>query len=293
MIAGAALPLGAYVALHLAIYGPHPSDYMRLSAAYGIDLGQLGWKAYLILVEPSPWFPSGRALLNACPWLVLGAAGLVTGSLVPSARRLAASCLLITALAYAALILSYGDLLPTGFWRYNNVHYLKWLFPLFGLFAVSFVRDLARSPAIGIASLAGWLLLGCVRLAPVAAPDGTAARVLLFAPPPGDTTQIPIAQSAIADRQGEMRNFFEYHQLPVGSQIMAVAMRRDFAGNERWIGQEPRPQRPWPTNVSGGYDTNPLPGPWPRRPVARFRARPSLGLPCWLLPFACDGARRS
>lgn len=50
----------AYLALHLAIYGPHLSDYDRLSAAYGENFAWLGWKAYVLMPIPERGFPTGR-----------------------------------------------------------------------------------------------------------------------------------------------------------------------------------------------------------------------------------------
>jgi hypothetical protein len=289
LLVGAAVPLAAYAALHVAIYGSHPSDYMRLSAAYGFNFAWLPWKAYLILVEPRPWFPGGEGLLRACPWLVLGMAGLIAAVAAPE-RRLAALCLLVTSIVYAGFILAYVDLLPSGLWRFNNVHYFKWLFPLLGLFALIFLRDAPRVPIASAVALAALVALGCIRLDPHVVKDDKRARVLIFPSPSPSPDRLRQARSVIVDRRGQLRNFFDYRQLPIAGGVMAVAAKHSFTGDERWYDQVPRPRAGWPRNLPGDYYDMPLSGPWPRRPLARFRPEPSFGLPCWLPPYPCDAA---
>ena len=216
-----------------------------------------------------PWFPSGTALLSVCPWLILGMAALLMSAIAPSRQRLAALCLLIVSAAYVALVLSYGgDLLPTlASGVSSNVHYLKWLFPLFGLFAVIFVRDIRRSPAIGSVSLAILFLLTCLQAEPsLAAADGTPARLLLFAPPSPDSPAIPTAQSVIVDRIAA--RLPEFLRLSPDARwrfpIIAVAAKRDFAGGEeRQIWPAPGPRVPAAGECQGGVcDDEPLPRPW-------------------------------
>ena len=289
--AGLAIAL-PYLALYLAIYGPHPSHYMLLSAAYGLNLGWLGWKAYLLLVEPMPWFPDGEGLLEACPWLILGAAGLVMTTVRRSGYRIAALSLGLAVLAYSACIIAYVDLLPSGLWRFENNHYFKWLLPFFGLFAAIFIRDIRRSPAIGMASIAGLFALSCIRIIPAPAPVGVPARMIVFPGPAADFRQIYFARSIIDDRGGRLRNLFDYHQIPRGgTTISAIALKRDFSGAERWTGMAAS-ALPWPIAVAGQYIETPIAGPWPRRPIERLRPSLSFGPPCWLPPYPCGRGRR-
>ncbi|MEI9849839.1 MAG: hypothetical protein WDN24_02045 [Sphingomonas sp.] len=89
-------------------------------------------------------------MLADLPWLFLGAAGLALGLLrAPAGQRALTACLGLAALAYGALLIAYVDLLPTGLWRYGNVHYFKWMFPLFGLFVLLFVRWAPRGARDG------------------------------------------------------------------------------------------------------------------------------------------------
>ena len=46
-----------YGALHLRIYGFHPTPYMLGEQAIGFEFSRLGWKTYLLLIEPRPWYP--------------------------------------------------------------------------------------------------------------------------------------------------------------------------------------------------------------------------------------------
>ena len=74
--------------------------------------------------------------------------------------------LAVTLVIHSVLYLSYVDLLPTGFWRYLNVHYWTWAFPGFALLAVLLLRDLlsARFRLPAAAALAAVILLLCVRI---------------------------------------------------------------------------------------------------------------------------------
>jgi hypothetical protein len=292
---GGMLVVAAFVALHLAIHGPVFTDYMKLSAAHGMNFARLGWKAYLILVEPQPWFPYGWGLLRACPWLVLGAAGLL-GALGQKASRYEAALLGLVAAVYCALVLAYVDLLPSGLWYYNNVNYFKWLLPLFGLFAVLFVRSARRRPGLAAALLAIVVLPTALRFEPVPVGADAPARALLFpavAEPVG-RDQIYHAHSVIRDRAGQLRNIFEYHQIQRSDlrtrredgRVVAVALRRDFAGGELWLGNG-AVLADWPASRTGDHDRSPLPGPWPKAPEARYAPRMALGVPCWLPFYQC------
>lgn len=288
---GGILVLAAYLALHLAIHGPVLTDYMRLSAAHGMNFARLGWKAYLILVEPQPWFPYGWGLLRVCPWLPLGVAGLFAAFLPGEARRSEAALLGLIAAVYCALILAYIDLLPSGLWYYNNVNYFKWLLPLFGLFAVVFGKAARRRPLPALALLALVLLPTTLRFVPAPVAADAEARALLlpaFAGTSGKVRdQAYMAHSVIRDRAGQLRNFFEYHQvLRADGRAMAVALRRDFAGGESWLGNGEALAQ-WPRAQTGSHDRTPLPGPWPKVPEARYAPRAQIGVPCWLPFYQC------
>lgn len=279
----------AYALLHLAIYGAAATPYMRLSTEFGFSFAHFGWKAYVLLIEPRPWFPEGHGLLVHCPWLILGTAGLVTSLCRDAGRRRAAACLGAAAAVYSVAMIAYVDLLPSGLWHYNNVHYFKWLLPLFGLFAVTYLRDARRHPRTAALVLVTLTALSAVRMAPVRAAAGSPARLLLFAYHDPAFEPVYMAESTIDDQARTYRNFYEYHQVSDRrGTIHAIALRGDFEGGERWWGKAPA-ATPWPQTSPIPAQVAPpaLAGPWPRRPVARFAVGLAWGWPCWWPGSAC------
>lgn len=115
-----------------------PSPYTPYFEQYGFNVGWLGWKAYVLLVVPRGWFGEGLELFEYAPWLLLGYAGMIAAGWSPASRRPVVPIVAAAGLLHAIVMLAYVDLLPTGLWRFDNVHYFKWLF---GLFAVRFVLD--------------------------------------------------------------------------------------------------------------------------------------------------------
>ena len=263
----------------LLVYGPAPSPYMLFSARYGFNFAWLGWKAYVILVDPQEWFGEGTGLLKAAPWLILGAAGLVQACFTGLRdSRMPAIALCAAATLYTCLMLAYVDLLPSGLWRYNNVHYFKWLLPLFGLFAVRFVIAGVRRP-VTLAFIVPFLLLLSVRIVPVPVGAYDPARLLIFSTPPDSVWRdLYFASGSITDTRGRQDNLFEYHQILDPTEVRAIALRRPFAGDERWIGSE-RVAAQLTGTDTGGYAPLYLTGPWPRRPLRRYGARVTLGWP--------------
>jgi hypothetical protein len=193
--------------------------------------------------------------------------------------------------AYLVLMLAYVDLLPSGLWTFHNVHYFKWLLPLFGLFAIVFLRTLVQRPVPMLALLAALVLATAFRFAPEPVAGTRPARALLMpavVDEPGGTPVAPgavyFARSVIRDRAGDLRNFFEYHQVarPDG-RVVAVALRRDFAGDERWE-DEGVTAAGWPRGRPGEENRTAFAGEWPRSPERRYVPRLAVSVPCWL-PF--------
>jgi hypothetical protein len=267
--------------LFVAIYGFGPSPYMRYSALYGFNFAWFGWKAYVLLVDPRAWFGEGMGLLEYAPWLLLGGAGLIAAAVAtPAARRPVTLAVAAAGVAYTVLMLAYVDLLPTGLWRFNNLHYFKWLFPLFGLFALRFVLDARRRPLL-LGALVPVLLALTIRVAPVLVPGDVPARMVVF-PAPREAKWLPtyFATAWLTDARGEQRNSFDYHQILVDGRVRAVALRRPFAGNERWLGDD-RVRAQLEGKDIGGYAPLYLTGPWPKTPLARYAIQVSFGLPAW------------
>jgi hypothetical protein len=284
-MAGAAPPIILYGLLHLAIYGPNATAYMQLSAEIGMRFANLGWKASILLLDPAPWFPGSEALLHRMPWLVLGVAGGIIALTArgPDGRRWYLASLLAAITAYLLVLIAYVDLLPTGLWRFNNVHYFKWIFPLLGLTTWLFAREAVHRPIAACLALAGVLAPACLHVRAVpAAPDEPARRLDFAASPGADWHHVYFARSVVTDGIGLRRNVIDYRQATDGGIVRAVALREDFAPDAECHGGSVLGTT-WPP---ASATSPPLPGHWPKRPVARWKPQLAWGLPCWLVSCA-------
>lgn len=276
-----AIAFGLMATLYIAIYGAAASPYMLYSAQYGFNFAWLGWKAYVVLVDPHGWFGEGMGLLEYAPWLLLGGAGLIAACVAtPPARRAVTLAVAAAGLTYTVLMLAYVDLLPTGLWRFNNLHYFKWVLPLFGLFGVRLLLDARRRPALVLA-LVPVLLALTIRLEPVRVGPGVPARLVIYPAPNGaEWTPTYFATAWMADTTGELRNSFDYHQILVGGRVYAVALRRPFTGDERWLGDD-HVRALLAGKDAGGFAPLYLTGPWPKPALARYGVATTIGLPHW------------
>ncbi len=268
---GAGLVLLPFARLYLRIYGFHATAYMLQSRTLGFRLDGLGWKAYTLLIDPLPWFPYGSGVLEAMPWLAVAAAGMLMLPMLRGEARAALTLLALTVIPYVVLFLSYVDLLPTGLWRYHNIHYFKWTLPGFALFAYVALRELATVDRRGQAAgcFAAVLVLLSLRLAPVRATAAQPARMVQL---PGEITgfdQAYFGQTTIRERQGIGRNIVDFRLMPDDQGLRLLALGQPF--------------RDMPTILSG----DPRQHPGGAAPV-RWRSRPELGWPCWLPPYGCD-----
>jgi hypothetical protein len=282
-IGGAAAALLPYAALYLAIYGWRLTDYTILSGDYGFAFADLGWKASVLLVDPSPWFPGETGLLRELPWLLTGAAGLILGVMrLQGPARALTLCMALGALVYGLMMLAYVDLVPSGMWRFFNAHYFKWLFPMAALFTwLLFTwRDLR-----GLAVVVALVLLASFRIVPRPAGPQEPAKALAFAAPAAPWQDVYFARSAVQDGKGAQRSPADYHQILIGERVVAIAFKRRFEGDARWYGATPASVATWPRG-SGKEDVR-LPGSWPQRPVGRYATKLVFGYPCWAPPFAC------
>lgn len=219
------LPLTAYGALHLVIYGPRPSDYMHVAGSIGFSFHNFGLKAYLILVDPRAWIGGGEGLIRRCPWLILGLAGIIT-----ALRRQISAILALALVVHGVLYLSYVDLLPTSFWRYKNVHYWTFAFPGFALLGALWLRDLfevdTRARAVG--ALIAVLLLLCIRLNPVPAASDRPADALDLPVGPRDFNVVYFGTYNARDAEGVLQNIQQMRGFPFGNGVRLLAVRRSF-----------------------------------------------------------------
>ncbi len=232
---GAAAVLLPSAALHLAIYGLTPSSYMRASAQLGFTLHSLGWKAYILLIDPYPWFADGKGLLQHAHWIALGFAGFLPALLRGPADRLLAAALAVNGILYV----SYIDLLPTGLWRFMNVHYFSWAIPGYALLAALLLRDLARAGQarrIGCASVAGTLLMLCVQFDPKAVAEPKPAKAVDFVGPTPPFLETYFSKPlAIRDSHGVLLNNTDVRVFLYPDGVRVVGLRRDLVGPVEWL----------------------------------------------------------
>lgn len=238
--AGAAVVV-PIVVLHLLIYGPAQSLYMQSSARIGFTLHDFGWKAYVLFVDPFPWFADGKGLLQHAHWIALGLAGVVPALLGGAKSRMLAGVLI----AHGILYVSYVDLLPSGLWRFLNVHYFAWAVPGYALLAVLLLRDVVasrRSRVVAGASVVGVGLLLCVRVVPRPVAGDEPAKALDFAGPlpPFPDTYLA-GRLALQDARGVLRDQTDMRAVIYPGGVRVVGLRRDMAGPVSWApGQAPQ-----------------------------------------------------
>ena len=181
---------------------------------------------------------------------------------------MALTLLALTAIPTVVLFLSYVDLLPTGLWRYQNIHYFKWTLPGFALFAYVALRELAIGDRRGRAAgcFAAALVPLSLHLTPVRATAAQPARMVQL---PGEITgfdQSYFSQMTIRDRHGIGRNIIDFRLMPDDQGLRLLALGLPFPDG--------------PTILSG----DPRRHPGGAAPV-RWRSRLALGWPCWLPPL--------
>ena len=234
LAAGGAIVVVPMIVLHLMIYGLAESPYMRSSAQIGFTLHHFGWKASVLLVDPYPWFADGIGLLQRAPWIALGMAGLIPALARDMRQRMLAAVLVV----HAVLYISYVDLLPTGLWRFLNIHYFTWAVPGYVLLAALLVRDLTR-PAwprrLASASLIATGLVLCVRYEPKRLPAPGIAEAVDFHGPMPPFAATYFGDSALRDARGVLRNGQGMRVFLYPGGIRVFGLRRAISGPVAWL----------------------------------------------------------
>jgi hypothetical protein len=267
--AGVLLAVVPYAALHLGIYGLHATQYMLNSRAIGFTLHNPVFRAYVLLIEPKQWFFVGYGLMQRMPWLLFGFAG----ALVAWRRGTAAALLSVCLIVYCLMFIAYVDLLPTGLWRYFNVHYFKWTLPGFGLLGWLLARDLLAKRRLSWAALAIVFLISCIRVSPRPADPGEPAVAVDLHGALASEGSSTLASSLLArDAAGPLPNITVMRALPLplDGGVRLIAVRRDFVGTVTWA-----PERGLPMAADG-------------MPQLRWAERIGFGYPCWLPPKLCN-----
>jgi hypothetical protein len=180
-------------------------------------------------------------------------------------------------LVHLLVFVSYVDLLPTGLWRFNNLHYFKWAIPGYALLGALLVRDLVRwrwavpqvASAAALVLLAGLSLL---RVAPVAVAADAPAKMLIFHGDAPGFDPSYFGDWAVRDAAGTQDNVTAVRGFPVPGGMRVIALRRPFVGEVT-------------LERAGG-----LPPGLAAAVPERFGAAVVPGRPCWV-PFSFCGRR--
>jgi hypothetical protein len=136
---GFAIGPAAYLVFNKVVFGNPFGGYLQAVRSNGFFAADLPEKFISLWLDGKPLYLENNAgLTERYPWLFLSLAGFVWALLRGDAL------LRVAALAiglFFALCMPYSDLLPTGLWRYLNIHYFKWTFPFLALFAWLLVKQ--------------------------------------------------------------------------------------------------------------------------------------------------------
>ena len=272
MTAGAVVVAVPEALLWLRIYGPHESQYMLNSRSLGFAFDSIGWKTYLLLLTPRPWFPAGAGIVQRLPWVLPGLGGMLALPWIARGpARMMLGLLAVMIVAYSALFFSYVDLIPSGLWRYNNVHYFKWTLPGLVLFGFLLLRALLRGPRrpAFLACLAT-LFVAELRLPPHRVGDGDPAWMIqLHGPVPG-WDEAYFTRMTLHDDRGELEPIRDFRALSDGQGWRLIALRRPFSTSLVISGLGHWPDGP----VSGAGGVG---------PATRWNRSVGLKLPCWMV----------
>ncbi len=271
LLAGALLVLVPGGLLWLRIYGFGPSPYVLSSRDLGFSVAAIGWKSYLLLISPAPWFTFGAGITQRLPWVLPGLAGMLAAPWLTRGRArqllLLLSAMIVT---YSLLFFSYVDLIPSGLWRYNNIHYFKWMLPGMALFAFLLLRELVfgRRRAASLA-LAAVLVLYVVRWRPHPAAEAEPAWMVQVAGPTPGWDETYFAAFTIRDERGVLVSIKDFRALPDSQGWRLIALRRPFYGSLLIGGL-------------GHPPDGPVPPVWAKAGTRRWSRSFGVRLPCWL-----------
>lgn len=269
--AGALLTLVPSGLLWLRIYGFGPSAYVVVSRNLGFDFEAIGWKTYLLLFSPTPWFTFGAGITQRLPWVLPGLAGMLAAPWLTQGR-VRQLLLLLSAMivAYSLLFFSYVDLLPSGLWRYNNIHYFKWMLPGMALFAFLLLRSLVFGRRrVAVLALAAVLVLYVVRWRPHPVAEAEAAWMVQVAGPTPGWDESYFAALTIRDERGLLASIKDFRALPDSQGWRLIALRRPFYGSLLIGGL-------------GRAPDGPVPPVWATAGTRRWGRSFGVRLPCWL-----------
>ncbi len=163
-IAGFSLPLAFFIGFNLASTGTTTGRYFgTVVTDIGFDVTQVPERLFSLFVASQPYFLEFNAdWISVIPVFFIAVVFAIVASLFsgPATLRVAGAMMAVQLLIYA----SYRDSLPIGMFRYYNVHYYKWMFPVALGIAVfhlkHFIQERRKGPLA--ASVLVLVLISCV-----------------------------------------------------------------------------------------------------------------------------------
>lgn len=153
-----ALPLTIYLAFNTHVFGGPFKGYFAVAQnAGGSTPHDLIDRAYSHIVDAAAYYGEQRSdWISTLPLMAISVCVMPFALLLgpPLLRAIA-----IVTLTHLALVYSYSDAVPTGQFRYFNIHYFKWMHVVLPAvllsFAFSVFRPLAMSRTKAVVALAG------------------------------------------------------------------------------------------------------------------------------------------
>lgn len=254
LIPGAVLMFG----FNLIVFGDVLGGYFEGHVDKGFYFADLPEKVFSLVVASHPIY-----LERGADWLTELPINALCIGFVPAAalfaRPLVFRIAAVAALLQMALYFSFSDALPTGTFRYWNIHYFKWMLPWMVAFAVYFAyrafageqkeRGLART---GLATgLVLTLLLFSVNADAVPRPtvtveqggpgdivlrnpDGASIEYVDIDGTPGEWNQVYFDNHATIRLDGgaPLKNYGEYRMLPRGGDGIRLVFIRPTSAHE-------------------------------------------------------------
>jgi hypothetical protein len=140
------LGVALFVSFNFFVHGSIGGRYFSMAESNGFHIADLFEKTVSLLLDAGTLYNAPtESILFKAKWLALFIPAAIFGLMQGNA-----TIRLILALIGTQWVIyfSFADLLPTGVWRYHNIHYFKWVFPYAGLLIAVWIKafpfDIAR-----------------------------------------------------------------------------------------------------------------------------------------------------
>lgn len=162
----AALPAAAYLCFNAWLFGnPFGGYFSAVERAGGLAIMETIDRAYSHLLDAKAFYAEPSAdWLTQLPWLVFFLCFLPAALLnTPVFLRVVGAIVVLN----FGLVYSYADAVPTGQFRFYNIHYFKWLFPVLPIFLLYplrrlFSRNRQNKGNVGLSLMSGLVLALCL-----------------------------------------------------------------------------------------------------------------------------------